>query len=679
MKLKKSTVTLLAVSLALILLGSIFASLFNTGFGSVSVKRISFDTTNGSLSGLLYMPKGASESNPRPAVIVTHGYLNSAEMQDANAIELSRRGYVVLALDMYDHGHSKLNKDVYGGTEFFDLWSKFWIHSMNDAATYMYSQPYVLKDADGNGVMGVTGHSMGGFSSTLALAFDEQAAQATGIRKLSCGLTEGSDFSYSAFVGIDAATADALGGGRIMGKVAARYDEFFFNNPEETGGTVRQKDYVSTPDGQTFLQTENAAANTWYNTSDGGKRIIYEPAQTHPWNHFSKETTGYAIDFYKTAFAGYTDGIKDIASSSQIWQFKELFSFIALIGFVMFFIPFVEILLGLPFFNKAKTELPAPVAVSKLTGAKLGRFALMLSLVVVPAVFFAPLYDDAPASPLMDLLFVAGIVFAVCGLVGICLGLRAEAGKGKYICGSVLTVLAGAALSFIAKKPLYQSLATWVAPSVNSIAVWTLGCAVISVLAMSLIFTVSKAKDGAGLRDYGISLNPLTIIASLLTACVALVVGYLILFAIDAVLHVDFRLWVFAYKTFDMNILPAVCKYLPTFFLFYFVSSASIFANTNTDSMQGVKGYLAAIALNAGGSMLWLCRQYVTLFSTGVAAHPDAALSGIVLVAVCAVLVVAAIISRALYKKCGNIWVAAFLNAFLVTIMTIANTTVYMK
>ena len=143
MKLKKSTVALLAVSLALILVGSIFASLFNTGFGSVSVKRISFDTANGNLSGLLYMPKGASESNPRPTVIVTHGYLNSAEMQDANAIELSRRGYVVLALDMYDHGHSKLNKDVYGGTEFFDLWSKFWIHSMNDAATYIYSQPYV--------------------------------------------------------------------------------------------------------------------------------------------------------------------------------------------------------------------------------------------------------------------------------------------------------------------------------------------------------------------------------------------------------------------------------------------------------------------------------------------------------------------------------------------------------
>ena len=108
----KTPVRLLIVSLAIVLCFSFLACLFNTGMFSVKVSRISFDTANGTLSGLLYMPKGASESDPRPTVIVTHGYLNSAEMQDANAIELSRRGFVVLALDQYDHGHSALNHDV---------------------------------------------------------------------------------------------------------------------------------------------------------------------------------------------------------------------------------------------------------------------------------------------------------------------------------------------------------------------------------------------------------------------------------------------------------------------------------------------------------------------------------------------------------------------------------------
>ena len=95
---------------------------------------------------------------------------------------------------------------------------------------------------------------------------------ATGIRKIYCGLTEGSDFLYTGFFGVDAAAADALGGGRTMGKVAAQYDEFFFNDPAVSGGTVRHKDYVSTPDGLAFLQrTDSAEPNTWYPTSDGGR------------------------------------------------------------------------------------------------------------------------------------------------------------------------------------------------------------------------------------------------------------------------------------------------------------------------------------------------------------------------------------------------------------------------
>lgn len=679
MRTKKRTLIVLAIALVLILVGSLFAGLFNSSMGSVKVSRISFDTDKGTLSGLLYLPKDASAENPKPTVVVTHGYLNSAEMQDANAIELSRRGYVVLALDMYDHGHSKINKDFYPGTEFFDLWGTFWMYSMNDAVQYMYEQPYVLKDADGNGIIGVTGHSMGGFSSTVALAFDEQAALAGSVRKIYCGLTEGSDFSYSGLIGVDVKAADSLGGGRIMGKVAAHYDEFFFNNPEDPAGTVRYKDYVSTPDGQAFLQTTSAKENTWYDTSDGGKRIIYEPSQTHPWNHFSKTTTSYAVEFYQTAFAKYTNGIKDIAPTNQIWQLKELFSFLALIGFVLLFIPCIELLIALPFFKKARIDLIAPTEVDTTPGARFGRFATLASLILIPAVFFETMYNSDPTAEGMNVLFIAGIVFAVAGLIGCCFSLKAADHKAAYITGSALVIIGGVSLSLIAKHELFAKLSFWTAPSVNSIAAWTIGCAAISLLGLSVIYLGSKAKQGATFANYGITFKPMTILASLCTAIVALVVAYAVLFLIDAVLHVDFRLWVFAYKTFDFNILPAVCKYLPVFFAYYFVSTVAIFVNTNTTNLSGAKGYCVAIALNAGGSILWLLRQYITLFATGVSAHPDAALAGIVLVATAAVLVVAAILSRALYKRTGNVWTPAFLNAMLVTLMTIANTTVYFK
>ncbi len=679
MKKHKKTLVVLAVALVLILLGSILANVFNTSTGSVSVSRIKFDALHGELSGLLYMPKDASADNPKPTVIVTHGYLNSAEMQDANAIELSRRGFVVLALDQYDHGHSKIDPSNYASTDFFGLWLPFWVNSMNDAVQYMYEQPYVLKDAEGNGLIGVTGHSMGGFSSSMALAMDEMAYPDTGVRKIYAGLSEGSDFSYTAIAGVDAATADSLGGGRIMGKVAAQYDEFFFNDPAETGGTVRHKNYVGTPEAQTWLEQEAPEAGVWYDTADGGRRIIYQPAQTHPWNHFSKETTGYAISFYTTAFADYAGLLKDIAPDNQIWQWKEFFECVALVGFVLLFVPVVTLLTELPFFKLAKTgELAVQPSVSG-TGAKAGTFALLFGLILLPAFFFTPLIDGGVGSATVNFLFYAGIVFGLAGLIGIFYSLKETEHKKALLTGSIFVTVASSCLAIIAHTPMYQNQAFWTCPAVNDIAYWTIAATFISLLAMSVVYLVSKAKNGASFANYGVSFKPMTILASLCTALVTIIIAYAVLFLMDALFKSDFRIWTFAFKTWDANILPAVLRYLPTFFLFYLVSSASICVNTNTEKLQGWKGYLLAIALNAGGIALWLANQYGTLFATGVSVHPESALSGILLVAMVPTLAIAAIFSRALYKRTGNIWTPAFLNGILMTLMSVANTTVFFK
>ena len=681
---KKRALIAICIGLGLILFGSILASVFNSGAGATNVSRISFKTDKGTLSGLLYMPKGASAEDPRPTVIVTHGYLNSAEMQDANAIELSRRGYVVLALDQYDHGHSDLNNEVYEqygafGTAFLKAWAPFWINSMHDAVAYMYEQPYVLKDEAGNGIIGVTGHSMGGFGSTMALAMDEQEFQVTGIRKVYCGLTEGSDFSYTALMGINVAAADALGGGRTMGKVAAQYDEFFFNAPDAPAGTVRRKDYVSTPDGLAFLQQEESAkADTWYETSDGGKRIIYEPAQTHPWNHFSKNTTANAVEFYTEAFKDYSKDIKAIEPNAQVWQWKELFECVALVGFVFLIIGVASLLIELPFFNKAKTELK-PLPSVEGTSAKFGTFALLLCLILLPGIFFTPLMDGGAGSDMVNILLYAGCAFAVAGLVGFIYSLLGKQNRKPLLIGSCFVMVAGVGLALIAHYPMYQDNTYWSALGINSIAYWTLGCAAISLLAMSVVYVANKANKGITLRHYGVALNPLAIIVSLIVAIIAFAVAYGVLFLMDLIFKADFRIWTFAFKTFEFNIVPTILKYLPTFLLFYIVSTAAITINTNTEKMQGVKGYLLAIALNAGGGMLWLIHQYGKLFATGVSAHPGSALSGIVLVAMIPTLSIAAIISRNLYKKTGNIWTPAFLNAMLMTTMAIANTMVAFK
>ncbi len=680
MKTKKRSVIVLCIALVLILAGSILAGMYNSSNGSVTVSRISFEAQNGTLSGLLYMPKGASAENPRPTVIVTHGYLNSAEMQDANAIELSRRGIVVLALDQYDHGHSDLDNKVYTGTSFMEIWAPFWINSMHDAVAYMYEQPYVLKDEAGNGIIGVTGHSMGGFGSTMALAMDEQEAAATGIRKICCGLTEGSDFLYTGFFGVDVAAADALGGGRTMGKVAAQYDEFFFNDPAVTGGTVRHKDFVSTPDGLAFLQrTDSAEPNTWYPTSDGGMRIIFEPAQTHPWNHFSITTTAHALYFYKEAFKDYSQDLNFLDPNDQIWLFKEGFECLALLGFVLLIVSLASLLIEIPGLSKARTGALEPTPSVRGGGGRFGALALILGLILLPAIFFSPLMDGGAGSETVMILFYAGCAFAVAGLFGLIFGLFDKENRLRLVIGSFMVMLSGAALALVARTPMYTDGPFWTAPGLNSIAYWTIGCALISLLAMSLIYVGAKAKEGLNFRSYGVSFNPLAILMSLIVAILTWAIAYGVLFLMDMLFKADFRIWTFAFKTFDFNIFPAILRYLPTFLLFYVVSTAAITVNTNTEKLKGFWGYLVAIILNAGGPILWLANQYGTLFTTGVAAHPGSALSGIVLVAMVPTLSIAAVISRSLYKKTGNIWLPAFLNALLMTTMAVANTMVAFK
>ena len=103
----QNTKKIFGIALVLILAGNILACMIQTNFGRVTVKDIYLPTENQNyLHALAFIPKSADSENKAPVIITTHGYLNSAEVQDAACIELSRRGFVVIALDNYNHGLS---------------------------------------------------------------------------------------------------------------------------------------------------------------------------------------------------------------------------------------------------------------------------------------------------------------------------------------------------------------------------------------------------------------------------------------------------------------------------------------------------------------------------------------------------------------------------------------------
>ena len=158
---------ILGICLAVMLIAACISSLVKTNNGNTLIRRVDINMRGGTLSGILYIPKDALELDAngqyaaqRPAVVLSHGYLNSNQMQDPNAIELSRRGFVVFSMDMYGHGNSDLSaaSDDPSGSGA--------VLGAIDAFNYVKSLPYV--DATR---IAMTAHSMGGMNIGNATAF----------------------------------------------------------------------------------------------------------------------------------------------------------------------------------------------------------------------------------------------------------------------------------------------------------------------------------------------------------------------------------------------------------------------------------------------------------------------------------------------------------------------------
>jgi pimeloyl-ACP methyl ester carboxylesterase len=673
--------------LLVVLLASLAASLVQNSFFSVKVEKISFETERGELAGYLYTPRGVDENNPVPAVVLTHGYLNNSEMQEIGAIELSRRGYVVLAFDMYDHGDS-----VWETPAAFN----FFVYAVYDAVQYMYEQDYVLKDSLGNGMIGVSGHSMGGFSSEYAVVFDEMDFATNGYRKVAASLAVGADFRY-----VSPGAAD-LFATRSSGVIAAHYDQFFFDNvtPGEDG-SVRYKDYTTDPVGLDFLGRTaegSATAGTFYNR-DGGQRVIYTPDETHPQNTWSLESGSYTIEFFEKAFEYQLDlyGLGTLesldintGSTSQTWWLKEAFTLIGLIALFAMIVPAFMLVTKLPVFNKVYANGVELVQEDVIPVSKekkyLKGFIVIMSL-LLSFYFLKPLMDrSAELDTLATAMYyiIAGAVVVI-----IALWIAATISNGldeknkrmiqvaqKATLSAVVVIFVALAFRFLlTNTQLITNLNFWSAPSVNTIVYWAIGSAgliLLVVMGTTPMFNQGEVVD----NPYGLKASYKQVGASLLTALV-LAFGLLFLVAIVGwIFKTDFRFYTYAIQIFNSHQFVAALRYIPLFFIYYFAAGITVFVNTR--NIKGWLGDVFAAVLLAGPVLIFLVYQYSVLYNTGVAAYPTFSLSAILTVGLIPTLSVAGILMRRISQKTGNIWTGVIFSSVFFTIITLANTVVYL-
>ena len=104
----KKSAAVLAVLLAAIFIMMTIANGIQTDGGKVAISIGTIETDLGDLSYKLYTPVTATESDPAPGVLLLHGYQNDHETCAAYAIELARRGAVVMVPDEYGHGSTTI-------------------------------------------------------------------------------------------------------------------------------------------------------------------------------------------------------------------------------------------------------------------------------------------------------------------------------------------------------------------------------------------------------------------------------------------------------------------------------------------------------------------------------------------------------------------------------------------
>ncbi len=655
----KVAVIFLIVCILVIFLSSFIASAIQSNGWSIEVTDLRDAENEGTaisltgeeteingkvVSGILFKPKDATADNPLPAVVLTHGYLNNREMQLQNAIELARRGFVVLTVDREGHGNYENSGEQSALMATSGLY---------DSVKYLYNMDYVDKDK-----IGISGHSMGGMTTAMTLLQDMQ------LGLVSAGLIQ----AWSTFMG---AGADV-----DVGMLKAQDDEFFFTTNEGEDGTI-SREYLSTQAAKTFIGNTalegdvvsgaiyvngQAVETTGGQETEGAFRVVYEISGVHPQNHCSVEGANAVVNFFYNAF-GTPNGYEYISEGNQVWWVKEAFSLIGMIGFFALIFPLVSLLLTTPVFRSLRVAKQQVVEETVVVTDETGAEQTMVCQKLV--------WDGAniPLQP-KPLKGVQKNISYWLAAIGIML----------FSGFSIQSICTEYGSKWFPNTQLYPQDTT------NWVAMWAV-CSALFSLAVILFFwlantVVNKIRYGDNYLEY--QENPFaagkiaTGLGGLLKTFVLalLVLGILmaVLYTNWAIWTVDFRIWTLAVKVFDMGVLlPTIVRY-GVFFGIFFIVSALFNETYRASNIPEWASTLINVFFNFFGVLLVIAIQYGEFTSTGVMWQPDMNLGYIVLFPMVPILAIATVISRRMTAKTGNMWLGAFINTLLFTLITCSNT-----
>jgi hypothetical protein len=373
-----------------------------------------------------------------------------------------------------------------------------------------------------------------------------------------------------------------------------------------------------------FGTTETIEVGKLYGSiEEGTARKLYLPAMIHPRVHFSIEAIGNAIDWVQTTL----DGGNNLPSSDQTWYWKEIFTFLALIGMVILIIAFGGYLLQTGFFLELKGEPPAQKSLSGW-----GWWVGALIMILLPL----PIY--------------------------------------KYFWGKHLV------------PGILQARFIWPEQITNIIMFWAVSVGIISLILFLLWHFLLNRQAGAGWADYGLTWGTKGVAwrrigKSLLFGIFVVFIAHLTLVVSDWLFETDYRLWVLAIKPLNALRIGITLGYIIPFTFYFLVLGTILHGQMRVGKANGSLGIgketIINILLLISGYVLFVVYQYVPIFMGGELTFPEFNLGGIFLFQVIAIFTIVGIVLTYFYRKTGRIFVGTFISSLLVTWVIVASQVIH--
>jgi len=610
----KNATFMLVIALLICFISALGSSLVKSGGGSITVKQLQWETPSGHMqSAQLFIPTNATKGTPAPAVVVVHGWNSAKEVMTPNYVELSRRGYVVLDIDMYGHGDSD---DITKDTWFDDDNNA---NGVYDGVKMLATLPFVDTSK-----IGILGHSNGAYSCNVAVMLDNKAPK----QLISSVFLESNDAFYTE-AGLYAKFYNAsdknftnVYGNRNVGIVADKYDECFFRVLYPDGTLTAPRDYINQPVAQSFLNfgkdptgLAKRTNDTMYTENINGKdaiRVVYTPTLIHAWAFMSSKVTSECVEFFQKSFPAPNP----IVSGNQIYQVKIFFETIGLIGFFMFLVNFILVMLKTKFFGVLKTDRPMQLREVDRKGKSWLWWGLSLS-----ALFSA-------------------ISFLI-----------------VWILGQVF------------EPAFFNQNQPWV------LGIWSLVNGLFTLLILILNYRRYAKPNGLNLYEQGVFMSKDKLGKSILLGVLAAVCTYSLVFLSNYFFTTDFRFWEIAVRPFTADKIPDILKFMLLFVAFYVINSIAM--NVFNYIKIGKKEWVNTLVMcifNVLGVLILFIIFYGCFLTTGLLPtdHFAWGVGTLVMWAypVVFLLPIGTVINRIIYKQTRNPYISSIAFALIVTTMT---------